>query len=296
MRLGIIGMSEGNGHPYSWSAICNGYDADIIADCGFPAIPSYLAARAFPHDQLAGAAVTHVWTQDRARSEHIARATMIGSVVDDPRDMIGQIDGLLLARDDAQNHRNLALPFLAAGLPVYIDKPLALSIAGARDLFAAQLYPGQIFTCTALRYAAEFQLSDEDRATIGPVRHIHATTPKYWDTYAVHMIEPALNLVPERGELAWTSPVSSRGRARILSVGYSSGVEMTFTAFEDAVGPISIRIIGEKSWRDLVFADSFSAFRSALSAFVSAAEARRQAISNDFTLEVVRLIEAGRAS
>ena len=26
IRLGMIGMNDGNGHPYSWSAICNGYD------------------------------------------------------------------------------------------------------------------------------------------------------------------------------------------------------------------------------------------------------------------------------
>ena len=24
IRLGVIGMTEGNGHPYSWSAILNG--------------------------------------------------------------------------------------------------------------------------------------------------------------------------------------------------------------------------------------------------------------------------------
>jgi len=24
LKLGVIGMSEGNGHPYSWSAIING--------------------------------------------------------------------------------------------------------------------------------------------------------------------------------------------------------------------------------------------------------------------------------
>ena len=24
LKLGIIGLSEGNGHPYSWSAIFNG--------------------------------------------------------------------------------------------------------------------------------------------------------------------------------------------------------------------------------------------------------------------------------
>lgn len=26
IRLGMVGMTEGNGHPYSWSAIFNGYD------------------------------------------------------------------------------------------------------------------------------------------------------------------------------------------------------------------------------------------------------------------------------
>lgn len=26
ISLGIIGMTPGNGHPYSWSAIFNGYD------------------------------------------------------------------------------------------------------------------------------------------------------------------------------------------------------------------------------------------------------------------------------
>ena len=28
IRLGVIGMTEGNGHPYSWSAILNGYDRE----------------------------------------------------------------------------------------------------------------------------------------------------------------------------------------------------------------------------------------------------------------------------
>ena len=27
LNLGVIGLSEGNGHPYSWSAIFNGYDS-----------------------------------------------------------------------------------------------------------------------------------------------------------------------------------------------------------------------------------------------------------------------------
>ena len=28
IRLGILGMTEGNAHPFSWSAIINGYDKE----------------------------------------------------------------------------------------------------------------------------------------------------------------------------------------------------------------------------------------------------------------------------
>ncbi len=43
IRLGIIGMTEGNGHPYSWSAIFNQYDREAMTEeCPFPGIPAYL--------------------------------------------------------------------------------------------------------------------------------------------------------------------------------------------------------------------------------------------------------------
>src|SRR5690554_2257137 len=42
IRLGVIGLSDGNGHPYSWSAIVNGYDPVAMQACEFPVIPEYL--------------------------------------------------------------------------------------------------------------------------------------------------------------------------------------------------------------------------------------------------------------
>ncbi|MBL4701478.1 MAG: hypothetical protein JKX85_09490 [Phycisphaeraceae bacterium] len=62
VRLAMVGMVEGNGHPYSWSAIINGeYDAQAMAQCGYPVILKYLNAA--PKDQLgiAGTKVTHLW-------------------------------------------------------------------------------------------------------------------------------------------------------------------------------------------------------------------------------------------
>src|SRR5215472_4872506 len=112
LRLGMIGLSPGNGHPYSWSAIINGYDRRAMASCPYPAIPRYLGRQRFPAAALAGAAVTHIWTQDGDASEHIARAARIPNIVDRPDAMIGHVDAVLLARDDAENHYEHASAFL----------------------------------------------------------------------------------------------------------------------------------------------------------------------------------------
>ncbi len=293
LRLGVIGLSPGNGHPYSWSAIFNGYDPVAMESCGFPVIPRYLAQRHFPADQIDGARVTHVWAQESALAAHIATAAHIGTVVDRYQDMVGQIDAVLLARDDAERHIEFALPFLEAGVPIYVDKPLALTRAEARRLFAAQQYPGQLFSCSALRYAQEFQLSDTDRAAIGNIRQIHATTPKDWDKYAVHIIEPALLLLGERGPITRTQCWRERD-STTLAVSLASGQQLLVSALGAVGAPLALRVIGEKGWKDLVFQDSFSAFRSALQAFVDSVQARRPSIPESFVVEVVDLIEAGR--
>ena len=50
-------------------------------------------------------------------------------MVNDYKELIGEIDGLILARDDPQNHWEMACPFIEAGIPVYIDKVLAHNFA-----------------------------------------------------------------------------------------------------------------------------------------------------------------------
>ena len=98
--LGVIGMSDGNGHPYSWSAICNGYSPIEMATCGFPVISEYLSKRAWPEARLPNVEVSHVWTQDPVISRKIARSALIPNIVEMPEKMIGEVDGILLARDD----------------------------------------------------------------------------------------------------------------------------------------------------------------------------------------------------
>lgn len=292
LRLGVIGLSPGNGHPYSWSAIFNGYDREAMETCGFPVIPRYLEQRNWPDDAIAEGEVTHVWTQDPERSAHIAKASHIANVVDDYRDMIGAVDGVLLARDDAASHAEIAAPFLEAGLPIYIDKPLALSTDVARKMFAQQQYPGQLFTCSAMRYARELQLTQEHRDAIGPIRHVHATTPKYWDTYSAHAIEPMLNALSPAGP-AVGSHAHREGKATFVDLSWESGTTASVVALGDAAGPIALRFHGERDWCELIFADTFAAFRAALHEFVQGIVHRDVRSDPAFVLSVVGIIETG---
>lgn len=295
LKLGIIGLSQGNGHPYSWAAIFNGYEPDAMEACGFPVIPRYLEQRQWPDDAIADATVTHVWTQDRAISEHVARAGRIAHVVQRPEDMIGAIDALLLARDDSETHFELAKPFLEAGLPVYIDKPICLTEAELDRFYALERFPGQIFTCSALRYGPDFQLSAKDRDAIGNIREIHAITPKYWNTYAVHVVEPMLALVGDPGALSSFTAFPRPGGGATLFAQWENGFRATITAMgEGPQCPLSLRVMGETGWRDLTFADSFTAFRAALQDFVDGIRARDVRTAPAFVRRVVQVLQAGR--
>ena len=290
LRLGVIGLSPGNGHPYSWSAIINGYDPAAMARCPFPAIPAYLAERSWPADRLAGARVTHVWTQERAISTAIARAALIDHVVAEPGEMLGEVDGLLLARDDAASHLDLARPFLAAGLPVYVDKPLETSVAGAKALLGEAVRPGQVFSCSALRYATELALTAATRERIGDLVAGEARSPKAWDTYAAHAIEPVVAWLPgaELLEVA-----AQRAGARTTVSALLGSVRARFVTTGDDHGVIEFDVQGTRGSVRLVFEDSFTAFRSALAAFLQQVRSGSDQIAREQTLTVVRLIEAG---
>ena len=75
LRIGILGMTEGNGHPYSWSAMFNHYNKEEMETCGFPVIPRYLEKQPEHTFGIPGAKITCVCCTGfagREEAEHIA--------------------------------------------------------------------------------------------------------------------------------------------------------------------------------------------------------------------------------
>lgn len=290
LQLGVIGMSEGNGHPYSWSAIFNGYNKKYMAHSGFPVILNYLEKQDFPSAQIDGARVTHVWTQDKRLSSAIANASNIPRVVDNYQEMIGKVDAILLARDDANSHYPIASCFMNAGLPIYVDKPLATSVEEAEKIIALEQYRNQLFTCSALRYAQELTLTDDLKEKIGRLHFVRALSPKSWEKYAIHIIEPTLQMI--QSDVTLQSYHSAKGHVSV-SVESDCGVFMNFSVVEQSTLPISIQVFGDKGATHLVFNDSFSCFKRALQDFIKHIKHGYSGFCQDKCLQAISIVEMG---
>lgn len=294
IKLGIVGLSDGNGHPYSWSAIFNGYDKEAMADCPFPVIPKYLSEQTFPEDAISDAQVTHIWTQDFMVSQHVAAASKVPNVCEHLEDMVGKVDAVLMARDDAENHLEMSRPFLNAGLPVFIDKPLALSRGMAEEILSLEQYENQIFSCTALRFASEFELSSEIMEEVGVIQSVKATTPKSWEKYAVHIIEPVFKMLDRTGEPV-SIQVNKKEDQVYMHLVWADGIETEFSTLGKAQVPLKISIFGSKGRKDMIFKDAFSAFRSSLQTFIDIGKDEAPNIPREQTLSIIDIIEKGMA-
>lgn len=292
IRLGIIGLSPGNGHPYSWAAICNGYDSAEMSHCPFPVIPQYLANESWPEAKIPDVKLTHIWTQDRAISEHVAKASLIDHICDKMEDMIGQVDAVLLARDDAEYHLEMSRPFLEAGVPIFIDKPFALSLKQAEQMLAYQKYDYQIFSCSSLRYAKELSLNSEDKKALGQVTYIEARIPKKWETYAVHLIDPIVQNIPDRGSLIRVEK-AVHGAIHKALISWTT-VQAEIAVCNDYPVDLEFCYYGTQGMIKKVFTHSFQAFKDSIMAFIEGLNSKKIMIAREETLEIVKILELGR--
>ncbi len=294
LKLGIIGTSIGNGHPYSWSAIINGYSKKYLDSCPYPVIRKYLKNDSFPENNMNGVQVTNVWTQDRKESEKIAKISLIPNIDDKYYDLVDKVDAILLARDDYENHYELSLPFIDSGMPIYIDKPIATDITSLNKIFSTQKYKGQIFTCSALKYAKEFKLNASEIKSYGSIFKIIATAPKDWTHYSIHVIEPVLSMfnLYDDCKVIRVKKIKNGGKKMEVLFNKYLSVEFITSGLNDT--PITIEIFGSKKSNKILFNDTFYAFKSAIEHFISGLTNQYEVSKIKELHSIVKLIEVGK--
>ena len=287
-------MSAGNAHPYSWSSIINGvYDGAEITKVGYPGVTAYLDAN---QDTLGlpNATVTHVWTQDAQISKSIATSSGIAHVVEKAEEMTGRVDAVILARDDAENHVAMSRHFIEAGIPVFIDKPLAITRSDM-DWFTEQQAAGKlIMSCSSMRYANECRIVKQELHTFGKLELVTAVGKKDWLKYGVHMLE-AMFVTLDDPKVATVQHMGDKGKD-VVHIVFENGLRATVHLFVDITATFQISFFGQSAWRMADIKNSYSMFRDNIIEFIRSVEEGKSRLDFSKTTNIINTLIAAQTS
>ena len=293
IRIAMLGCSAGNGHPYSWSAIFNGYDRELMtAECPFAGIPEYLNAQPAETLTIPGVTVTHICcTGDGGfTAEHVAACSLVPNVVKDPGDVIGEVDAVLVATDIGSEHVERARPFVEAGLPVFVDKPLVVNAADLKTFVDWVDAGKRIMSSSCMRYAAEYAPYRLSTETLGELRFASITTLKSWETYGIHALE---SIYPILGPGFLSARNSGSTERNVGHLKHESGADAVAVATGDMFGAAGCQLCGTASHVQIAFGDTFFAFKTQLEAFVEYLRTGTRPFPFEETVELMRLLIAG---
>ena len=293
IRLAMLGMIPGNGHPYSWSAIVNGYNPAALAACPYPVIRDYLGARPPATVGIPGAQVTHLWTDNPAEAPGVAATALIPQVVARPEDVIGQVDAVLVATDDGFDHVRRARPFVEAGLPVFVDKPLALTIDDLRTFVAWERAGARLLSSSGLRYAPELAPypAGTTNPVIGDLRWISGLSTKTWERYGIHLLEPIARVLGPGFE---SVRLETAPGVEVAHLTHRSGVQVSLPVIADGgVTFGTLHLCGTAGQATLKFADTYTAFRGQLVSFIDYVRSGRAPYPFAETVEYMAVLIAG---
>jgi hypothetical protein len=290
VRVGMIGYNDGNGHPFSFSAIINGYNEEASASCPYPNINAYLKARRPEEFGVGNFRITHVWAPGRVMSKNIAAYARITNVVDDYLDMVGNVDAIIIARDDAETHREIARPFLEAGLKLFIDKPLCATGSDLR-FFAPYLESGQVMSCSGLRFFPKVEALAKSNSSI---LFAHCVAPLDWFKYGIHVLEGVIPLFPEKINTVTNIGANNND---IVKIEFEGGKSLIIQVESKTSGGLRATIFTSDSDPHFIhFNDNFTCFKNQLLAFWDFVSLNKISIEPRQTIELMKALIAGSKS
>ena len=279
-RLGIIGSD--NSHAEAFSSLAN-------LDGGEKGL------------KIPDVQVTHIYGTDEKRTQEVAEKCKIPNIVTRSEDMLGHVDGVACVWRHGSKHLNETLPFIKAGLPAFVDKPLAATVADARQLIeTAQQAKVGFSSFSTLRYCkptVEWVSSLKDKLET-PVSGI-STGPAEPDSeydglvfYGIHAVEMM--------HTAWgygvTSVTATEQNKNIVAVcKFSTGPIIALNFLYKAAYVFHLSAFGTKGYADHVV-DSGTSYFDGMTVFLEMMRTGKWPLTADQLLEPIKVLAAVQKS
>ena len=273
IRLGIVGAE--NSHSYSIGRICNVEKA----------VPMCVAA---------------IWGETAEFAKSAAEKGAIPKIVQDWRELLGQVDAVMVDHRHAKYHFEPAEFFIRNGVPTFVDKPMTFTADEARlllDLADSKNTPVTTFSSIPLQSA--FQAFKAELAKEGALRVLNSTGPADIKSpyggiffYGIHQVDAMVELM---GTEAESVTVERRDANAIVIVRYSGNRWATINCI---VPPTAFHWMACTEKQTLVHANvsDSNPYMSSARLILSLVEEKKSRFGRERMLAPVAILEAMETS
>jgi predicted dehydrogenase len=203
-------------------------------------------------DYIPGAKVVALYGDNEKRNMEVAEKGKVPTIVKKPTDLIGMIDAAIVDFRHGSRHLQFAAPMIKAGIPTFIDKPFAASVADAKKIVAlAKKHRTPITTFSSLRFGTGMEKCKKEVKKAGKMKALVTYGPGSacdpYDGiffYAVHQVEFML-------EVFGTAVKSARGMnydgMLVATVTYKNGLIVTMHEINAGWPQFTAAAFGDKT-------------------------------------------------
>jgi predicted dehydrogenase len=298
LRLGLISAATygyldaprapGSNHGTAFATTFNGFDEAKV---------KALWRGTFVRSQrrLEGAKVVRVWDPEREWAQKLADICGIETVASSPEAACDGVDAVLIVDDGSGAQWKYALHPLRKGVPVFCDKPLAMTAKEAQSMAKlARSTRTKFMSCSSLRFVPDIVAL---RAELPKLGNVHLATVACGNElvyYGIHALSMAY-------------AVLGRGAVSCLNVGQPglNEVRIRFADHRDVLllvgekewmrAGYQINLYGQNGWRS-VTPDLKNLYSYLLEAFLDYVKTGNESVPIEEEVELMAALEAGKRS
>ncbi len=243
-----------------------------------------------------GARVVAIYGEEEQRTKEVAEKGKIPRIVADPKEMIGLVDAVMVVFRHGDKHYPYARPFIEAGIPTFVDKPLAIKVADAEAMIELADKKGTLLTSfSTLRYAQKTVKFIEETKKIAPLTAGLSTGPADRESeygglpfYGIHAVEL---LLATFGYDVESVLAVERQKNILASVKYKTGALTAICFLGNASYVFHLVAYGKEGYLDH-FVDASTCYVDGLKVFLDMINTGKKPLSNEQLILPVRLLEA----
>lgn len=245
--------------------------------------------------KLDSARIVSIWDPDKAAAAALADVCGIETVADRPEQCSEGVDGVIIIDDGSGEQWKYAEHPLRKGVPVFCDKPLAMTAREASAIAKVSRDTGTLLmSASSLRFVPDIVNLRKELETIGPVYLANAACGNELVYYGIHALSMVYAVL---GPGAISAINVGQPGANLVRVRFDKHLDVMLTVGERdwMRAGYQINLYGQKGWRS-VTPDLKNLYSYLLEAFVSSVTTGEEIVPIEEEVELIAALEAGKRS